>query len=114
MKFEKGKSGNPNGRPKGSHNKVKASLVERITGLIENNFDKLQEDFDSLEPMDRIRAISGLLNYVLPKQQALSPEAQTEAEYKQLERLLDNCPDEVVERITQKVIELKEKSNEQE
>ena len=114
MRYEKGKSGNPSGRPKGSPNKVKASLVERITGLVEHNLDKLQKDFDSLEPIDRIRAISGLLNYVLPKQQALSPEVQAEAEYKGLEKFLDNCPDEVVEKITQRVLELKNKNDEQE
>ena len=38
--FEQGKSGNPNGRPKGSPNK----LTKTVRGTVLSTFNKLQED----------------------------------------------------------------------
>lgn len=112
--WEKGYSGNPKGRPKGAKDKAKGRLVERITDIVECNIDKLQDDIDTLEPQERIKAITSLINYVLPKQAAVDVKSQLEAEYKALERLIDEAPDEFVDRITEKILKLqKEKNNEQ-
>jgi len=35
MKFKKGQSGNPNGRPKGSKNKLRTDLVQHILEIAE-------------------------------------------------------------------------------
>ncbi len=112
--WEKGESGNPKGRPKGAKDKAKGRLVERITDIVECNIDKLQDDIDTLEPQERIKAITSLINYVLPKQAAVDVQAAVDAEYKALERLIDEAPDEFVDRITDKVLKLQEeKQNEQ-
>lgn len=111
--WEKGESGNPKGRPKGARDKAKGRLVERITDIVECNIDKLQSDIDTLEPQERIKAITSLINYVLPKQAAVDVQAAVDAEYKALERLIDEAPDEFVDKITEKILTIQEeKQNE--
>lgn len=78
MRFQKGKSGNPSGRPTGTKNKATAQLLEMVTIIVKNNAERLQQDIDLLEPKDRVRVIASLLNYVLPKQQATPPAVEEE------------------------------------
>ena len=73
MKFQKGISGNPSGRPIGAKNKSTAKLLELVTTIVENNAKRLQQDIEYLEPKDRVRIITSLLNYLLPKQQSITP-----------------------------------------
>lgn len=72
MKYKKGVSGNPNGRPKGTKNKATAALIERVEKLIANNIDTLESDLRELEPRERVKAIISLLNYALPKRQSIA------------------------------------------
>ena len=72
MKYKKGVSGNPNGRPKGAKNKVTAALIERVEQLIANNFETLESDLRELEPRERVKAIISLLNYALPKRHSIA------------------------------------------
>lgn len=73
MKFKKGISGNPSGRPRGTKNKATALLYSKITSIIESKIDRLQADIESLEPKDRVRFVATLLNYFVPKQRAIAP-----------------------------------------
>ena len=68
----KGVSGNPGGRPKGTPNKVTTTMREWVTNLLNKNRARLEKDFKSLSPKDRVLIAERLLHYVLPKQQAIS------------------------------------------
>lgn len=106
MRFEKGQSGNPSGRPIGAKNKKNTLLADRLRDIVENNIEAIQNDIDLLPPGERIKAISALLPYVLPKQQAVSIDAQLNAEYKILQNLIETAPNEYVEKIAERVLYL--------
>ncbi len=67
MPFEKGKSGNPNGKPKGALNKATSDVRQLVQKLFSDNFDKIQADFDKLSPRERVNATIKLLDFILPK-----------------------------------------------
>ena len=70
MGVQKGRTNNPNGRPKGSFNHDTARIRMAITQIIDNNIETLEGDILGLEPKDRIKAIIDLLQYAVPKLQA--------------------------------------------
>src|SRR5688572_9486687 len=72
MAFKKGNSGNPSGRPKGSENKMTGQLRSLITDFLEQRFVHLVTDFNKLQPKDRIKVYIELLQYSVPKLQAVS------------------------------------------
>ncbi|GAB6395239.1 MAG: hypothetical protein MdMp024_1551 [Bacteroidales bacterium] len=76
MGLHKGQTGNPNGRPKGSPNKVTADLREWIKDLLEGNREQFTRDFEALEPYQRLIFWEKLLAYVLPKPVAEKEEKQ--------------------------------------
>ena len=72
MAFVKGLSGNPTGRPKGSRNKSGEGLRNLISDFLENRFESIVKDFEQLEPKDRLKVYTDLLQYGLPKLQSVS------------------------------------------
>ena len=104
--FRKGKSGNPAGKPKGTQNKATTDLRTWINILINKNLPKIEKDLESLDSKDRLQVIERLIQYCIPKQQAISVEAQIQAEYSELEKLIEKMPDAAVEQITQRLIKL--------
>lgn len=92
MAFEKGISGNPEGRPKGATNRTSLQLRELITDFLENNFEKVVSDFGELKPKDRVKLYCDLLQYGLPRLQAV----QIETEF---ERLPEDQLDKIIEEL---------------
>jgi hypothetical protein len=69
MGLKKGNTNNPNGRPKGVPNKVTGQLRETITAFLEKNFEVILADFKKMQPKDRTKLYTDLLQYGLPKLQ---------------------------------------------
>jgi len=65
--MNKGKTNNPNGRPAGTPNRITADLREYLKQLLSDNLDQFSEDFEQLEPKDRLIIMERFLSYILPK-----------------------------------------------
>jgi hypothetical protein len=63
----KGQTGNPNGRPKGSPNKVTADLRQLLTGFVKDNYEQFTKNFDSLTPEQYCTLYLKLLMLLVPK-----------------------------------------------
>ena len=66
MGLPKGTTNNPAGRPKGKPNKTTQELRNLFQCFIETNIESLQNDFDQLEPKERLYFIERLARLVLP------------------------------------------------
>jgi hypothetical protein len=66
---EKGKTNNPNGRPKGVPNKVTMRLREMVGNILSENYNQVVQDILKLESKERVDAWIKLLEYGLPKLQ---------------------------------------------
>lgn len=76
----KGKTNNPNGRPKGSPNKTTKELRELITRFVTEKWELVNNDFENLKPKERIMFFEKLLQYVLPKFHSLPINDEVEQE----------------------------------
>ena len=94
MAQKKGHTGNPKGRPKGKPNKLTSTVREWIAELIDSNRDQVEKDLKALKPIERVQMIERLMQYVVPKQQAVSAAID-------FSQLTDSQLDEVVNRLTQ-------------
>ncbi|MDH6356260.1 hypothetical protein [Parabacteroides sp. PF5-9] len=89
------------GRAKGQPNKVTGDIKARLQAII-NGYD-IEADLNELEPQQRISVMERLMQYIIPKQQSVSVDAQIQAEYKELEKLLLSAPDEAVDRLAERI-----------
>ena len=106
MPQRKGQTGNPHGRPLGAKNKRGSELKEWIKHLIDGNREAFEADLKTVEPQQRLAMLEKLMQYVIPKMQSIDATVQIAEEYNHLERLLHTAPDEAIQRITDKIIEL--------
>jgi len=69
MSFEKGQSGNPNGRPKGAKDKATKEIREKIASILEEHFtpERVTEDLEAMEPKERLMFLTKLMEYTVPK-----------------------------------------------
>jgi hypothetical protein len=67
MAFQAGVSGNPNGRPKGSRNKITQELQDKISTFLSDNIDEIQQEYNQLSPNEKLKFLSNILPYVMPK-----------------------------------------------
>ena len=68
----------------------------------------------SLPPVERVKVYTNLINYILPKLQAVSVEEQIAIEYRELVKFIETVPDEVADKIAQRVKYITEQKNERE
>jgi len=91
-KFQKGEGG----RPKGSPNKITAELRDWVSQFIADNKEQIQQDFESLEPKERIMIFEKLLKYALPALQSTTLTTD-------FERMTDEQLDRVIEELKQQI-----------
>lgn len=91
------------GRAKGTPNKTTATLKEWLACVIDQNREKFDKELSNLSAPDFVKAFLTLLGYAIPKQQAVNIHSQIETEYTALKELLESCPEEFIERITDKL-----------
>lgn len=94
--MEKGHTNNPNGRPKGTPNKITADMRGWLTAVIDKNRKQMERDLKKLEPKDRLQILEKLMQYVIPKQQAVSADID-------FGRLTDDQLDTIIEQLTKDI-----------
>lgn len=64
------------GRQKGSPNKITRAVKECITNMLTDytNSETFMQDFQTLEPKERLLIAEKLLNYIVPKMQSVAVE----------------------------------------
>jgi len=72
-RFSIGNPGKPKGAASNSSAKVKAAVVE----FLERNTENIQETFDMLKPVDKMRFIADILPYATPKLSSIQSENET-------------------------------------
>jgi hypothetical protein len=97
MGYVKGMTGNPDGRPKGTPNKINQQLRETIGDFLLNNFSKVIEDFEALQPKDRAKLYCDLLQYGLPRLQAVQMEGD-------FEKLTDGELDHIIKELKANIL----------
>ena len=67
MPFEKGRSGNPDGRKAGKPNKTTSELRALLQAAFESEIENIPRVIESLPPKERIELLSKFLPYFVPK-----------------------------------------------
>lgn len=84
------------GRPKGSPNKVTRTTREMIQDIIDQHLPKVMDDIRKLTPGQRVKALTDLLQYVVPKMQASTSDVNINATKEQIRALFPTA-DELIE-----------------
>lgn len=114
------------GRAAGTPNKTNAEIKAAFAKLVGEYLDdtpqtgktparrfSLADDLEQMQPQERARIITGLAPYIIPRQQALSIEDQTKIEADALTSWLQTAPDEAIDAIAAKVLELQARKQEE-
>ena len=110
------------GRQKGTQNKTTSAVKNYITQVLSDYMQPapkgskqptLSADLAAMLPEDRVRAMTQLAGYVIPKQQALSVAEQTQVEAEALTQWLETAPDDAINAIAAKVLELQARNAKQ-
>ena len=106
------------GRAKGTPNRATTDLRTWINEILTEGRTQFESDLMSLPPVERVKVYTKvyttLINYILPKQQAVSVEEQMAIEYRELVKFIETAPDEVADEIAQRVRYITERKNERE
>lgn len=97
------------GRKKGTENATTTELKDWIKQVLDTNKNQFILDLKGVDAEKRLVILEKLMQYVVPKQQSVSIEAQINAEFAALEQLLDKAPQSAVEAISERILAIREK-----
>lgn len=97
------------GRQKGTPNKATTDLKKWVRLILEGGKDEFVRRLSNLDDVSYIRTYTGLLGYVLPKMAATTPEDVLRKEKEMFEELLLSMPEEMINRVADRVAELSDK-----
>lgn len=60
-----------NGRVKGQLNKTTTDVKKIYSQILENNIDNIQSDLDKLDPLNRIKILIQLSEFIVPKMRSI-------------------------------------------
>ena len=75
MPFKKGQKANPNGRPKGTSNKVTKASRELLNDILNGEVDNIQDSLEKVRNDDHFKYLTileRLLSYVMPKKKDIT------------------------------------------
>lgn len=75
-------SNRPKGRPLNSSNILTRTIKKMIADIVENNLETLQEDLNEMKPVERVKVIVSLLDYVSPKLRSIETNDITDTTFK--------------------------------
>lgn len=114
------KKGTPKtgGRRKGTPNKATAAVKSVIADVLnaymlptdDGTQPNLQTDLAAMQPESRVRAMTNLAAFVIPKQQALTIDEQTQVEADALTQWLETAPAEAIDAIAAKILEIQQQN----
>ena len=76
---------NRGGRPVGSKNNATTEIRNKYLQLIENNFEQLEQDFQTLKASERVKAIIELSKFILPTLKATEMSLSNETNFQAIE-----------------------------
>jgi hypothetical protein len=91
-KFKRGQSGNPAGKKPGTKNRTSEQLRKALREFVDQNFEDLQDSYNSLEPKERLRFFNDVLKFVLSP--PVNPERLSESQLIQIIEYLKNNQNE--------------------
>lgn len=103
------------GRQKGTPNKATAAVKSYITDVLQrymrpaeagSTAPTLEMDLQQMAPEDRVKAMTNLAAYILPKQQALTIDEQQQAEEAALTQWLQDAPDDAIDGIAARLLQI--------
>jgi len=113
MKYRKGQSGNPNGRPRGSVDEKKAYIRDWVISIIGANGKRLEQDFPRLPRKEQWRVITQLMPYVLPRQHEAIVDVDASMEVKTPEPITLRviASKEMLEEIQKEIPDIEDNTN---
>ena len=64
--------GHPGLKPRGASNRLQGEIKDKITDFLNGELDSLQEIYSQVSPKDKLRFLSEILAYILPKSKEIS------------------------------------------
>ena len=100
----KGSTNNPNGRPKGTPNKITAQTREKIAEALDKGLETFADDLRELHPRERLNILAKFAAFVVPRPK---PEDDSEPMEVVVPEIIWRQPSEKVE-ITRRIIQGRE------